>query len=106
MTVLANGGPITTPRGSVLSAFMPKPRPKGDVRSRAAVSPRERVSLRDRLRGRAGAIKDFVVTTVAFGFADTAAFEWHPWAGWLSVGVSLLLIDHAVDRTAPAGDDE
>lgn len=97
MTVLTNGAPVVH-RGSVLSAYLPKPRVKADNRGRAAASARERVSLRERLRGRAGAIKDFVVTTVAFGFGVTAAFQWHPWAGFLSIGISLFLIDHAVDR--------
>lgn len=105
MTVLTNGAPVVS-RGSVLSAYLPKPRVRAAVPAHTAAPTRERVSLRARLRGRAGAIKDAVVTTVAFAFADVAAFDWHPWAGWLSVGISLLLVDHAVDRTPPAGDGQ
>jgi hypothetical protein len=43
-------------------------------------------------------VKDAVVAAAAFTCCDVAAFLWHPWSGWLAVGLSLLLIDHAVDR--------
>lgn len=96
MTVLTNGQPVVTPNGSVLSAFLPKPRPAATRVDRPA---RTRRSLRDRLRGHGRQIKDGVIATAAFALCDVAAFQWHPWAGWVLAGLSLFLIDHAVDRT-------
>lgn len=99
MTVLQAPGA----RGSVLSAYLPKPRtkPAKPARSAAQSQVRERVRFGVWLRSRAGAIKDFFVATAAFGSCDFAAFHWHSWAGWLSVGLSLFLVDHAVDRGVP-----
>lgn len=108
MTVLTpDGTPVLTPRGSVLSSYLPKPRRPAAAATQALDEPvRPRVPLRTRLRANARAVKDFVVAGAAFACADVAAFHWHPWAGWLSVGVSLVLVDHAVDRTPPAPDGE
>lgn len=101
MTVLTDDRVLVTHRGSVLSAFLPERRVKPKPAARAAVQPRERIHIGAWLRGRAGAIKDFAVATAAFACGDVAAFHWHPWAGWVAVGLSLVLIDHAVDRGAP-----
>jgi hypothetical protein len=101
VTVLTNGAPVVTPRGSVLGAFLPKPRAAvGPVAAPVARVRKPRRSLRVRLQGRGRQVKDFIVATAAFACADTAAFQFHPWAGWLSVCVSLILIDHSVDRGA------
>lgn len=103
MTVLTNGAPVVTPRGSVLGAFLPKPRLAAAGRPVAEPVARVRKprrSLRVRLQGRGRQVKDLIVATAAFACADTAAFQFHPWAGWLSVGISLVLIDHSVDRGA------
>lgn len=100
MTVLTNDAPVVTPRGSVLGAFVPKPR----ARTTTTKQIRERVGVGTWLRSHARQVKDGVVAAVAFGCCDVAAFEFHAWAGWLSVGVSLLLIDHSIDRGG--GDDE
>ncbi|HET9889659.1 MAG TPA: hypothetical protein VFQ42_04085 [Mycobacterium sp.] len=105
MTVLTpDGTPVLTPRGSVLSSYLPKRRALAAAPT--ADAPRERVPLRARLRANGRAVKDFLVAGAAFACADVAAFHWHPWAGWLSVGLSLVLVDHAVDRTPPAPDGE
>lgn len=104
MTVLTNGAPVVTPRGSVLSAFVPKARPAiaRDKQERVRVPRR---SLRERLAGRGKQFKDGLVATLAFGSMSVAAFEWHLWAGLIAAGVSLLLIDQAVDRTTPQDGD-
>jgi hypothetical protein len=91
MTVLTNG------RGSVLSAYLPKPRETAQVPT-AAVPARERVHVGAWLRRHARQVKDAAVATVAFGCCDVAAFTWQHWAGFVAVGVSLLLIDHSIDR--------
>lgn len=91
-------------RSSVLGAFMPKPRP-AVPRQAYGTADRPRRSLRDRLRGRGRSIKDGLVATAAFGSGTVAAFEWHPWAGWLAIGLSLLLIDHSVDRSGANGSE-
>lgn len=87
---------IDSVSGSVLGAFLPKQRAAAPRTAAAPARPRR--SLRARLAGRGRQIKDGLVATAAFGCSTTAAFQWHPWAGWLSVGLSLLLIDHSVDR--------
>jgi hypothetical protein len=89
VTVLSNG--------SVLAAYLPKPRAGSTARTDRPAA-RTRRGLRDRLRGHGRQIKDGAVATIAFGCCDFAAFTWHPWAGWLATGLSLFLIDHAVDR--------
>lgn len=100
MTVLANGQPLVTRRGSVLSAFMPKPR---TTQGAAAVVPRR--SLRAWLREHTGHVKDFTVAAAAATCGDIAAFHWHPWAGWLAIGLSVLFVDRAVDRDEQVVDE-
>lgn len=95
MAVLTNGAPVVTPRGSVLGAFIPKPRPVS-VETPAERAPRR--TLRQRLAGRGKQIKDGLVATLAFGSMTVAAFEWHPIAGLVAAGVSVLLVDHSIDR--------
>lgn len=103
MTVINGARPIVTPRGSVLGAFMPKPRATVHVDT---VTPTPRRRLRDLLAGRGRAIKDGIVATAATAAGTVAAFEFHPWAGWLAIGLSLVIIDHAVDRPEAVIDDE
>ena len=81
MTVLTNGAPVVTPNGSVLSAFLPKPRAAAAPTARVDRPARTRRSLRDRLAGRGRQVKDGIIATVAFGCCDLAAFQWHPSAG-------------------------
>lgn len=103
MTVLTNGSPIVDSRGSVLSAFVPKPRPRT---TQAAAEPaRPRRSLRAWLRQHARQVKDGLVATAAFSCGSVAAFQWHPWAGWLSVGLSLIAVDHSIDRGEAVSDE-
>lgn len=108
MTVINGARPIVTPRGSVLGAFMPKPRTS--VQLPAAAAPVERRRLRDRLHdlfaGRGRAIKDGIVATAATTSGCVAAFQFHPWAGFLAIGLSLVIIDHAVDRPEAVTPDE
>lgn len=90
--------------GSVLGRFLPERRVK--TIDAPAAARRERVSLRVRLAGRGRAVKDFVVAVTAFGCCDYAAFQWHSWSGFLAIGISVLLVDHSVDRKpAPSGGD-
>ncbi|HEX3781733.1 MAG TPA: hypothetical protein VHX38_18880 [Pseudonocardiaceae bacterium] len=103
MTVINGARPIVTPRGSVLGAFMPKPRATIQVEA-AERTPHRR--LRDRLAGRGRQIKDGIVATAATASGCVAAFDWHPWAGFLAIGLSLVFIDHAVDRPEAVIDDE
>jgi hypothetical protein len=89
--------------GSVLGRFLPERRVKTIA---APTARRERAPLRARLAGRGRAVKDFVVAVTAFGCCDYAAFQWHSWAGFLAIGISVLLVDHSVDRKpAPPGGD-
>jgi hypothetical protein len=102
MTVLTNGKPLISRRGSVLSAFVPKPRPHAAV-TQAPAKPRR--SLRAWFQEHAGHVKDFLVAGAAAGCGDVAAFHWHPWAGWLALGLSLLFVDRAVDRDEEVVDE-
>jgi hypothetical protein len=42
-------------------------------------------------------LKEGVVAAVAFGLLTAAAFTWHPWSGLVAAGVSVLLVDYAVE---------
>jgi hypothetical protein len=103
MTVINGTRPILTRRGSVLSAFMPKPR----VSAHALYAEQQpRRTIRDRLAGRGRPIKDALVATAATASGCVAAFQLHPWAGFLAIGLSLVFIDHAVDRGEAVADNE
>jgi hypothetical protein len=99
MTVINGARPIVTPRGSVLGAFMPKPRVAVQVPADMR-TPRPRLAdrLRARFAGRGRQIKDGLVASAATASGCIAAFQFHPWAGFLAIGVSLVVVDHAVDR--------
>jgi hypothetical protein len=103
MTVINGARPVVTPRGSVLGAFIPKPRPTVHVDT-ATPAPRRR--LRDLLAGRGRQVKDAIVATAATASGCVAAFSFHPWAGFVAIGLSLVIIDHAVDRPEAVTDDE
>lgn len=91
---------LSSESGSVLGVFLPKPRAAvaAPVRQRAAQR-----SFGSWLKGHGRQVKDGLVAVAAFGSGTVAAFQWHPWAGFVSIGLSILLVDHSVDRK-PRGD--
>lgn len=39
------------------------------------------------------ALRTLVLTLAAFGLIDTAAWQWHTWAGLVVTGLSLLVLE-------------
>jgi hypothetical protein len=93
-------GTKPTPRGSLLDgalggfAF----RPRAPKTERPPRPPRRSPAAWFRQHGRQ--VKDGVVSVAAFGSMSVAAFEWHPIAGLVAAGLSVLLVDKSIDRGA------
>lgn len=83
----------------MVTAALPRPRRRSLIgKASAAVAARRsaRTGRPGKLAAFAAVARQHVVTAAALASADFGAFHAGPVAGWVSLGVSLLVLDFAV----------